>query len=140
MWFSRAMALPDSTVQALGLRIGMVVQELGWDTDVDEGLREQLMDFLDDDLVEEVVEAVDAVLLWQRDDIDVADSLVDALTDLDADGIIWLAIPKIGREGHVPDSDIAEAAKTAGLALTSVVDASHDWSVRKLVRPKRARN
>ena len=133
------MALPDSIVQALGLRVGMVVQELGWDTDVDEGLREQLMDFLDDDLVEEAIEAVDAVLLWQRDDLDVTDSLVDALTDLEADGVIWLAAPKIGRDGYVPDAEIAEAAKTAGLALTSVVDASQDWSVRKLVRPKRAR-
>ena len=76
------MALPDSIVQALGLRVGMVVQELGWDDDVDEELRESIMDILDAEMVEDAVEAVDVVVLWWRDeDGDVVDGLVDALPE-----------------------------------------------------------
>ena len=37
----------------LGLRHGMVVQELGWDSDVDEEFRTDVMELIDADLVEE---------------------------------------------------------------------------------------
>ena len=67
----------------LGLRHGMVVQELGWDSDVDEEFRTDVMELIDADLVEEASDAVDAVLLWWRaDDGDVVDGLFDALRDL----------------------------------------------------------
>lgn len=122
-------------VEQLKLDPGDIVQELGWDEDVDEELRASIMDAIDGDLVEEVVEAVDVVLLWQRDDTDVADSLVDALRDLSDDGHIWLFTPKIGRPGYVTPTDIAEGAEVAGLALTSAVEVSADWQARKVVRP-----
>jgi hypothetical protein len=80
---------------------------------------------------------VDVVLQWWRlDDGDVVDCLVDALTDLAAQGVIWLLTPRRGRPGHVPHSDVAEGAVTAGLSLTSTAVVSDAWTAHKLVRPK----
>lgn len=123
----------------LGLVEGMVVQELGWDDDVDQELRDEVMDIIDADLIEDAVEAVDVVLLWHRDDTDVADDLVDALRDLSDTGWIWLLTPKIGRPGYVEPAELSEGARTAGLTLTSAVEVSPDWQARKVVRPKAAR-
>ena len=121
----------------LGLAPGLVVQELGWDSDVDESFRNHVMDTVDGDLVEETDEAVDLVLLWWRsDDGDVVDGLFDALRDLSNGGVLWLLTPKVGRPGHVTSADLQEGAVTAGLALTSSVSVSKSWSCHKLVRPK----
>ena len=110
---------PRSLAQKLGLSEGLVVQELGWDADADDDVRMMIEDAIDGELVEEAMEAVDVVLLWWRDDDgDLVDSLVDALTDLTDTGYIWLMTPKVGREGYVDAADLAEAAVTAGLALT----------------------
>jgi hypothetical protein len=124
----------------LNVRPGMVVQELGWDEDVDDDLRIAFEDAVDSELLEEAVEAVDVVLLWWRDgDGDVVDGLVDALTDLADSGFIWLLTPKVGRDGHVDPADIAEGALTAGLSLTSTATLSEEWAASKLVRPKGVR-
>lgn len=124
----------------MDLERGQAVQELGWDSDVDEALREQIMDAIDSDLVDEAVEAVDAVVLWWRDeDGDLVDGLVDALRDLSASGHVWLLTPKVGRSGYVDPADVAEAAITAGLALANSVKVSDDWHVQKVVRPKASR-
>ncbi len=124
----------------LGLAQGLVVQELGWDSDVDEDLRSVVMDAIDGDLVEETDDAVDVVLLWWRaDDGDVVDGLFDALRDLSSSGVLWLLTPKVGRPGHVPQADLQEGAVTAGLALTTSVSVSKSWSCHKLVRPKGGR-
>ncbi|MEL4357513.1 MULTISPECIES: DUF3052 domain-containing protein [unclassified Luteococcus] len=121
----------------MGLSEGMVVQEIGWDSDVDEDLRTAMMDAIDADLVEEALEAVDMVLLWWReDDGDVVDGLVDSLTDLAKGGVIWLMTPKVGRDGYVDPADLAEGATTAGLALTSPTNLSKDWQGHRIVRPK----
>lgn len=130
----------DTRAAALHLEVGQVVQELGWDTDVDAGLRDAVLDAIDSDLVEDAVEAVDAVLLWWRDeDGDVADGLVDALRDLGGAGHIWLLTPKVGRDGYVDPTDIAEGASTAGLTLANVVNVSPAWQAQKVVRPRLAR-
>ena len=124
----------------LGLTPGLVVQELGWDEDVDDDLRIAIEDAIDGELVEEAMEAVDAVLLWWRDDDgDLVDGLVEALPDLTAGGMIWLMTPKVGRIGYVEPADISEAAVTAGLSLTNGAAVSSDWSANKLVRPKGSR-
>lgn len=124
----------------MGLAAGQLVQELGWDEDVDEALRLSIEDTVQEAMVEEALEAVDVVLLWWReDDGDVTDGVVDALTDLKDDGIVWLMTPKVGREGHVDPADVSEAAVTAGLTLTSSANVSEDWSASKLVRPRGAR-
>ena len=121
----------------LGLAPGLIVQELGWDSDVDESVRSEVMDTVDGDLVEETDEAVDVVLLWWRsDDGDVVDGLFDALRDLSNGGVLWLLTPKVGRPGHVSSADLQEGAVTAGLALTTSVSVSKSWSCHKFVRPK----
>ena len=131
----------DSPVASkLGLVRGQIVQELGWDDDVDEELRLAVEDAIDAELVEEVVEAVDVVLLWWREeDGDLVDGLVDSLTDLTVIGYIWLMTPKVGRDGYVDASDLSEAAITAGLAQTVSASVSSDWSATKLVRPRGTR-
>jgi hypothetical protein len=121
----------------LGLSEGLVVQELGWDEDVDDEVRIMFEDVTDTELVEEAVEAVDVVLLWWRDgDGDLVDSLVDALTDMTESGYIWLLTPKVGREGYVDAAELAEGAVTAGLSLTNSAAISSDWAANKLVRPR----
>lgn len=124
----------------LGLTSGQIVQELGWDDDVDDELRLAIEDAIDSELVEEAVEAVDVVLLWWREeDGDLVDGLVDSLTDLTDTGYIWLMTPKVGRDGYVDASDLSEAAITAGLAQTVSVSVSSDWAATKLVRPRGTR-
>ncbi len=124
----------------LGLSAGLVIQELGWDEDVDDDVRIIIEDAIEGELIEEAMEAVDLVLLWWRDeDGDLVDGLVDALTDLTDTGYLWLMTPKVGRSGYVDAADVAESALTAGLALTNSVQVSPDWTATKLVRPKGAR-
>ena len=122
---------------AMGFRPGQVVQELGWDSDVDADLRDAIMDAVDGELVFEPLEAVDAVVLWWRDeDGDLGDGLVDAMRDLAASGVIWLVTPKVGRPGYVEPADVAESAVTAGLVLANPVSVSGEWQAQKVVRPK----
>jgi hypothetical protein len=117
-----------------------VVQELGWDDDVDDAVRIIAEDAINTELVDEAVEAVDVVLLWWRDDDgDLVDALVDALVDLTETGYIWLMTPKVGRSGYVDAADLTEAAVTAGLALTNSASVSSDWAATRLVRPKGTR-
>ena len=128
--------------ERLGIKPGQVVQEIGYDTDCDEQLREAITKIDDVELVGEDYDdvVVDVVLMWWRDDDgDLVDALVDALTPLADGGYIWLLTPKAGRPGHVEPSDIGEAAPTAGLSQTSSVSAGRDWSGSRLVAPKARR-
>ena len=127
--------------QRLGLDRGMVVQELGWDEDVDDELRVQIENSIDADMVDgDYGNVVDAVLLWWRDDDgDLVDALVDSLTDLVDNGVIWLLTPKVGRPQAVDPSDIAEAAPIAGLSTTTTAPVSRDWAATRLVAPKGSR-
>lgn len=122
----------------LGLKAGMVVQELGWDSDADDELRIAIEDRIDADMVDgDYGNVVDAVLLWWRDeDGDLVDGLVDALTDLVGGGAIWLLTPKVGRANAVDPADITEAAPIAGLAQTTTAAVSKDWSATRLIAPK----
>jgi hypothetical protein len=124
--------------ERLGLKTGMVVQELGWDEDVDDGLRAEMEDTIDADMVDgDYGNVVDSVVLWWREgDGDLVDTLVDSLTDLAAGGVIWLLTPKVGRPSAVDPADIAEAAPIAGLSTTTTVAVSTDWAATRLVAPK----
>ena len=124
--------------ERLGLKPGMVVQELGWDEDVDDVVRVAIEDAVDADLVDgDFGDVVDAVVLWWSvGDGDLADDLMDALADLVGGGAVWLLTPKVGRPGAVPASDIAEAAPIAGLSNTTTIPISSDWTATKLVAPK----
>lgn len=130
----------SSAVSRLGFKPGQIVQELGWDEDVDENLRQEIEDIIEGELVEEAMEPVDVVLLWWRDgDGDIVDGLVDAVTDLSDNGYLWLLTPKVGREGFVDATELSEGAVTAGLALTNTVPVSAGWTASKLVPPKGSR-
>jgi hypothetical protein len=125
----------------LGIEPGMVVQELGWDEDVDDGARAEIEEQAGSDLLDEDADdVVDVVLLWWReDDGDLVDTLMDAMGPLADNGVIWVLTPKTGRDGHVEPSEIAEAVPTAGLAQTSNVSIGNDWSATRLVSPKSAK-
>ena len=56
-----------SMAARLGIKPGMVVQELGWDEDADEDLRDSIVDLSGGEMVdEESDEVADVVLLWWR--------------------------------------------------------------------------
>jgi hypothetical protein len=122
----------------LGFKPGMVIQELGWDSDTDDVLRIAIEDCIDADMVDtDHGNVVDSVLLWWRsDDGDLVDGLVDSLTDLVGGGAIWLLTPKVGRTQWVDAADIAEAAPIAGLSQTTTAAVSKDWAATRLVTPK----
>jgi hypothetical protein len=134
-------AAEHGLVARLGLRQGQVVQELGWDEDVDEAFRVALEDAIDDGLADEDSDDVaDLVVLWWREeDGDLVDALVDALTNLAESGAVLLMTPKAGRPGHVEPSEISEASLAAGLHGTSSLSAGKDWSGTRLVAPKTGR-
>ncbi|KUJ66363.1 hypothetical protein ACZ90_37735 [Streptomyces albus subsp. albus] len=123
----------------LGFEPGQVVQEIGYDDDVDHDLREGIESLIGQELVDEDYDDVaDVVLLWFRDeDGDLTDALVDAIGLLDEGGTIWLMSPKTGRDGYIEPSDISDAAQTAGLSQTKSINAAKDWSGTRLIAPKR---
>ena len=123
--------------QRLGIQNDQIVQELGWDTDADDAIRAEVEEVCGNDLVDDDAdEVIDVVLLWWRDgDGDLVDRLMDAITPLAEDGVIWVLTPKTGKPDHVPPADIAEAAPTAGLMQTSSANLG-DWSASRLVQPK----
>jgi hypothetical protein len=125
----------------LGIRTGQVVQELGYDEDCDDSLRDAVAELAGSPLVDEDYEdVVDVVLLWWRDDDgDLVDALVDALVSLGDGGVVWVLTPKAGRSGHVEPSDIADAAPTAGLHQTSSISAAGDWSGTRLASRRSGR-
>jgi hypothetical protein len=116
----------------------MLVMEVGYDADVDQALRDQIEEHTGESLVdEESDEVVDVVLCWYReDDGDLVDILVDCVTPLADDGVIWVLTPKRGRGGAVDASDISEAASVAGLSETSIITVSGEWSAVRLVGRK----
>lgn len=130
-----------SAALKLGIAAGLVVQEMGWDEDVDEDLRDSVVVVAGSELVDEDYDdVVDVVLLWWReDDGDLVDALVDAIAILADQGVVWLLTPKPGRDGHVESSDISDAAPTAGLQATSTVSASREWQGTRLVAPRARR-
>jgi hypothetical protein len=123
----------------LGFQPEQVVQEIGYDDDVDQELREAIEEITGQELVDEEYDDVaDAVVLWFReDDGDLTDALVDAIDD---GAPVWLLTPKTGRDGYVEPSDINEAATTAGLSQTKSFNAGKDWTGSRLVTPKAARS
>lgn len=128
-------------VARFGLSAGDAVGEMGYDEDVDHDLRDAVEALTTTELVDEDAdEVVDSILLWWRDgDGDITDAMVDALTLLADDGLIWLLTPKTGRNGYVEPSEIAEATRTAGLSQTSSVGSTGDWMITRLARARAPR-
>lgn len=130
---------PSGLAGKFGFAEGFVVQEIGFDVDCDKSVSTAARSVVElvDEAYEDIVDAV--ILWWREDDGDLVDALVDALTPLADNGVIWLMTPKAGRPGHVEPSDIAEAAPTAGLQATSNINAAPDWQGTRLVAPKARR-
>jgi hypothetical protein len=122
------------TAEGLGLSKGQVVQEFGYDDDVDLELRDAIEDLIDADLEDEdSQEMVDAVVLWWREgDGDLTDALVDCLGMLSPGGPIWVITPKAGRDGHVLPAEIEEAASTSGLRTMGNQNLAPEWSGTRL--------
>ncbi|ALO08065.1 hypothetical protein AQF52_2470 [Streptomyces venezuelae] len=116
-----------------------MVQEIGYDDDVDQDLREGIESIIGADLVDEEYDDVaDAVVLWFRDeDGDLTDTLVDAIGLLEDGGTIWLLTPKTGRDGYIEPAEINDAAQTAGLSQTKSISVAKDWTGTRLTAPKR---
>ncbi|MEV7418293.1 DUF3052 domain-containing protein [Streptomyces sp. NPDC089919] len=131
-----------SLAARLGFQSDQVVQEIGYDEDVDQDFRDAVEELIGNDLVDEDYDDVaDAVLLWFRDeDGDLTDTLVDATELVEDSALILLLTPKTGRDGYVEPSDISEAATTAGLSQTKSVSVGKDWAASRLVTPKSAKS
>ncbi|MFD8011805.1 DUF3052 domain-containing protein [Streptomyces sp. NPDC058955] len=123
----------------LGFEPGQVVQEIGYDDDVDQDLREGIESIIGQELMDEEYDDVaDAVVLWFRDeDGDLTDALVDSIGLLEDGGNIWLLTPKTGRDGYIEPSDITDAAQTAGLSQSKSISVAKDWTGTRLAAPKR---
>ena len=107
---------------AFGFASGLIIQEFGYDDDVDETT-----------LVDEDYEDVaDSAIVWWRDDDgdvdDLTDLLVDAQANLDGAGLIWVLTPKARTTGAVPAAEVEEAAATAGMHATSAASMGQHWS------------
>jgi hypothetical protein len=122
----------------LGFAKGQVIQEFGYDDDVDDDLRFALEDVIGNELEdEEFNDGADGVMIWYRDgDDDLVDLMVDGLTKLFDQGFIVLLTPKAGRPGHVDASEVEEAASTAGLTTGGQVNVAADWAATRLMPPK----
>ena len=94
---------PPNYARRLGIEKDQVVQELGWDEDTDDDIRADIEEACGGELLDEDAdEVVDVVFLWWRDgDGDLVDRLMDAITPLADDGVIWVVTPKTGKPGHV---------------------------------------
>jgi Protein of unknown function (DUF3052) len=135
---STAQADGHSPAVRLGLKPAQVVQEIGYDHDCDQPLREAIESLTGSEMVDDDYdEVVDAVLLWWREgDGDLVDALINASVSLAGGGTVWLLTPKVGRQGHVDPADIADSAPTAGLSTTTSLAAAPDWSATRLVAPR----
>jgi hypothetical protein len=92
-----------NVAEKLGFKNGDLIQEFGYDDDVDFDLREDIEDLTGSELLDEDDHDVaDAVIFWWRDgDGDLVDSLMDSLTTLSENGVVWVLTPKSGRAGYV---------------------------------------
>lgn len=124
----------------LGFQPGQVVQEIGWDEDVDDDLRAAIEELIGRDLVDEDHDddAVDGLVLWWRDnDGDLSDALEVVTGSVKDGGLIWLMTPKAGRDGQLDPSDIKAAVGAAGLKRVGSANAAGDWGGIRLTTAKR---
>lgn len=134
--------LASMSVQQLGYKPGNIVQEFGWDDDVDENFRADLMDFIDEDLADEDYSSLaDGSIIWWRSDDgdadDLSDVLMDATSNLDEGGIIWVLTPSGTRPNHVESRLVEEGAHTAGMKTTSTKRVCPNWlGTRIISRPR----
>lgn len=128
----------------LGFTAGQIVQEFYVDDDSDQSVRDAIEATTGEALVDEDYgDVVDGTIIWWRaedaEEEDLADLLVDAMSNLDDGGQIWVLSPKPNRPGAVPVADVQEAAKIAGLSTTSVASVARDWAGIRLTARSRGK-
>lgn len=130
----------SETPTRLGFAAGQVVQEFGYDDDVDVEFRFAVEDVVGSELEDEdYTGAADVALLWWRaGDGDLTDALVDMIGVLEGDGAVVLLTPKQGNEESVEVSEIEEASSTAGLRSSGAITVGV-WRAIRLASPKGAR-
>ncbi len=136
--------MSGSTTGEYGFKKGDVIQEFGYDDDVDFDVRDTIESATGEELEDEDYRgAADGVLAWWRSDDgdvdDLADYLVDCVAGLDSGaGVIWLAVPGQRANHHVPTNEVNEAAQTAGLSVTTSHAIGSGWTAYRIT--SRARN
>ena len=120
-----------------GFKPGQVIQEFGYDEDVDMDFRAVVEATCGEEIEDEEYNFVaDHALVWWRDDdgdsSDLTDLITDSMVTLDDGGDVWVLIPKAGRDGHVPPAEVEEAAATAGMNTTNAIDPGGDWLAFRL--------
>ncbi|AKU64970.1 hypothetical protein ADJ76_03630 [Schaalia meyeri] len=130
---------------SLGFASDAIVQEFYVDDDVDQSVRASVEAQTGQPLVDvDYGDVVDGAIVWWRSDDaeeeDLADVLVDAMSNLDDGGLIWVLIPKAGRPNSIDVADVEEAAKIAGLHATTTTALGERWGgVRLTARPRSRR-
>lgn len=130
------------TGEVFGFDEGALVQEFGYDDDVDFDIRDVIEQFTGEALEDEDYRgAADGVIAWWRADDggveDLADYLVDCSSSLDENAnLIWLFVPQQRDQHHVPATEVNEASKTAGLSVTRSHGVDSGWTAYRLTAPK----
>ena len=130
---------------SLGFASGAIVQEFYVDDDVDRSIRDSIEAETGQALVDvDYGDVVDGAIVWWRaedaEEEDLADVLVDAMSNLDDGGLIWVLIPKAGRPNSVRVGDVEEAAGIASLHATTSTALGGSWAgVRLTARPRSRR-
>ena len=126
------------TMSSLGFASGSVIQEFGYDDDVDEAVRAQIEEETGQELVDEDYrDIVDGAVAWWRDEDgdvdDLADLFLDMKANLESDmSPCWVLVPGTRSPGYVTADVIKDAADTAGLMATTSVAVGAAWMGVKL--------
>lgn len=132
------MTAPADTGDALD-RLGFVpqqvVQEYGYDSDVDDAFRFAVEDLIGSELEDEdFTGAADAAVLWWRaDDGDLADGLVDVIGTLSVGGFVIVLTPRAGLPGSVEAPDLDEAAQSTGFHTAGRVPVGAGWTATRVL-------
>ncbi|MFC2266591.1 MAG: DUF3052 domain-containing protein [Peptidiphaga sp.] len=125
-------------MSSLGFASGSVIQEFGYDDDVDEAVRAQIEEETGQELVDEDYrDIVDGAVAWWRDEDgdvdDLADLFLDMKANLESDvSPCWVLVPGTRSPGYVTADVIKDAAETAGLMATTSVAVGAAWMGVKL--------
>lgn len=136
-----ANAADNGVIARFGFKAGQIIQEYGYDDDVDEPLRDAIEDVTGEQLADEDFgDVVDGAIVWYRDgDGDLADLLMDVQSLLDDGCGVWLLSPKAGSPGAVEPRDVEESSSLAGLHATSTFVVGGSWWATQLVEKGRSK-
>ena len=118
---------------------GQLIQEFGFDDDVDMELRSTIEETTGEELEDEDYRgSADGAIAWWRSDDGDTDDLADLLVDCragfaDEDAYIWLIVPDPSQPLTVPVEDIDGAARTAGLMVTTTRYLPTGWTAFQIV-------